>query len=90
MMGTLTLAWVLLEQSLIALPKLEALWKQAGAEVEEKKAALCESHPEARYYEAKVKTARFFVWNLLPSLISTGKAILNEDRSALKIRFPLM
>jgi alkylation response protein AidB-like acyl-CoA dehydrogenase len=90
MLGHLALAWVLLEQALIALPKLESLWEKAGADVEEKKTAFCDQNANARFYEGKVKSARFYLWNLFPALISTGKAILKEDRSALKIRFPLM
>src|SRR4030095_9715166 len=87
MMGYLSFAWLLLEQALVALPKLQELWKQHGADVEEKKFALCENHPDARYYEGKVKTARFFIWNLLPQLQALAKGIQSEDRSALKIRF---
>jgi hypothetical protein len=87
MMGTLTFAWLLLEQALVALPKLQGLWAANQADVEEKKAALCENHPDARYYEGKVKTARFYVWNLLPQLNALAKGVLSEDRSALRIRF---
>lgn len=87
MMGYLCFAWLLLEQTLIALPKLERIWADAGATVEEPKFALCENHPDARYYEGKVKTTRFYIWNLLPQLFAQAKCIQNEDRSAMKIRF---
>ncbi|MBL7684485.1 MAG: acyl-CoA dehydrogenase [Deltaproteobacteria bacterium] len=87
MMGYVCLAWVLLEQALVALPKLEALWQKAGADVEEKKAALCESNEDAKYYESKVKVARFFVSNLLPQLHALAKGFLSEDPSAMRIRY---
>lgn len=87
MMGYLCFAWLLLEQTLIALPKLEKMWADIGATVEEPKFALCENNPDARYYEGKVKTTRFYIWNLLPQLFAQAKCIQNEDRSAMKIRF---
>ncbi len=87
MMGYLSLAWILLEQTLVALPKLEKLWADAHATVEETKFALCENHPDARYYEGKVKTTRFYIWNLLPQLQAHAKSILSGDRSVFKIRF---
>ncbi|MBF0491821.1 MAG: acyl-CoA dehydrogenase [Deltaproteobacteria bacterium] len=87
MMAHAVLAWLLLDQSLVALPKLEKIWADAGATDEEKKNALCENNPEARFYEGKVKTTRFFIWNLLPQLGAFAKVIQNEDPSALKMRF---
>lgn len=87
MMGYLCFAWLLLEQTLIALPKLEKMWADIGATTEEPKFALCENNPDARYYEGKVKTTRFYIWNLLPQLFALAKCIQNEDVSAMKIRF---
>jgi len=87
MMGYLTLSWLLLEHATLALPKLEALWSNAKAENEEQKSALCENNDEARFYEGKVKVARFFIANLLPQLTALAKGILSEDQSAIKIRF---
>lgn len=87
MMAHAVIAWLLLEQSILALPKLEKLWADAGATVEETKFALCENNPEARYYESKVKTTRFYIWNLLPQVGVSAKVIQNEDASVFKIRF---
>lgn len=87
MMGYLCFAWLLLEQTLLALPKLEKMWVDVGATTEEPKFALCENNPDARYYEGKVKTTRFYIWNLLPQLFAQAKCIQNENISALKIRF---
>jgi alkylation response protein AidB-like acyl-CoA dehydrogenase len=87
MMGYLAFAWLLLEQALVALPKLETIWAQANADSEEKKSAICENNLDARFYEGKVKTARFYIWNILPNLHALAKGVLSEDRSALKIRF---
>lgn len=87
MTGYLVFGWLLLEQALIALPKLEAIWAKENATVEEPKFAICENNPEARFYEAKVKTARFYIWNLLPFALGVSQTILSEDQSAMKIRF---
>ncbi len=83
----ITLGWLLLEQALIALPKLEAIWADAKADTEEKKSAVCENNPEARFYESKIKTVRFYIWNILPQITGFSRGILSEDSSALKIRF---
>ncbi len=87
MVGYVCVAWVLLDQAILALPKLEKIWADANATVEETKFALCENNLDARYYEGKVKTARFYIAHILPQLQALAKSIQNEDRSALKIRF---
>lgn len=87
MIGYLVFGWLLLEQAVIALPELEAIWAKENATVEEPKFAICENNPEARFYEAKVKTARFYIWNLLPFALGASQTILSGDQSAMKIRF---
>jgi hypothetical protein len=85
--GDVLVAYLLLDQAVLALKKLEEIWKSQGADIEEKKAKICTENEEARFYESKVKSARFFVAQLLPQTLARAKAILSEDLSALKIRF---
>jgi len=86
-MGDVILSWILLDQAILALGKLEALWKEKGAGDEGAKAKVCEEDDEARFLEGKVKSARFFISNILPGAHSRAKAILSGDESALKVRF---
>jgi Acyl-CoA dehydrogenases len=85
--GDVMLAYLLLDQAVLALGKLEEVWKSQGAGDEAQKSKICEENTEARFFESKVKTARFFISNLLPHATARAKAILNDDPSAMKIRF---
>lgn len=84
--GDLMVSFLLLDQSVLALKKLEELWKSQGATDEEKKSKVCTENEEARFLEGKVKTARFFISNILPQATARTKAILNNDLSPMKIR----
>lgn len=86
-MGDVVLSWLLLDQSILALKKLEALWQEKGANDEAAKDKICSEDDEAKFLESKVKTARFFIHNILPGATARAKTILSEDDSALKIRF---
>ncbi|MCB1214682.1 MAG: acyl-CoA dehydrogenase, partial [Deltaproteobacteria bacterium] len=86
-MGDVVLAWLLTDQAVLALSKLEAIWQAKGATEEEAKSKICEEDEEAKFYESKVKVARFFVSNILPQTKARSKALLSGDESALKIRF---
>ncbi len=84
--GDVLIGFLLLRHAVLALEMLEGIWKSQGADVEEKKAKICEENEEARFLEGKVKAARYFLNSLLPMAIARTKIILNEDASALKIR----
>jgi hypothetical protein len=85
--GDLFIAYLLMEQAMLALGKLEAIWKSQGAEAEEQKAKICSKNEEAKFYEGKVKTARFFVNQLLPQVFGRIGGMMSEDLSPMKIRF---
>ena len=80
MFGDVLVAWCLLEQAVIASDRLESL-QDADPE------ASNESDSEARFYDAKVKTARFFVHQILPRALATAGRIESGDRSALNVVF---
>jgi len=86
-LGDVFVSYLLLDHAILALAKLEEIWKSQGADNEEKKSKICTENEEARYLEGKVKSARFFIANLLPQATARTKAILAEDLSALKVRF---
>ncbi|MEZ4271952.1 MAG: acyl-CoA dehydrogenase C-terminal domain-containing protein [Myxococcota bacterium] len=81
MFGHVEVANVLLEQAVLAADKLSERVK--GVVTPE----ILRGDPEARFYDQKVKTARFFASTVLPEAIALGKAIKAGDRSALDIVF---
>jgi alkylation response protein AidB-like acyl-CoA dehydrogenase len=78
--GHVEIARLLLEQASIAAPKLAAL--QGDGDLGE----LLDRSPDARFYDGKIKTARFFAHHLLPQVYALAHSITSTDRSALDIR----
>jgi len=85
MFGEVELAYLLLQQAIIAKDKLQAIFDKAGASAEEAQWRVIEEQAEAAFYSGKVHTAQFFMSNILPKVQSTAAAILGGDRSALAI-----
>jgi hypothetical protein len=79
------LAYLLLDQAIIAQGKLQTIFQKAGATTDEAKAEVIEEQAEAAFYSGKIYTAEFFVTNILPKVQSTAAAILSGNRSALAI-----
>jgi alkylation response protein AidB-like acyl-CoA dehydrogenase len=86
MFGEVELAYLLLQQAIIAIEKLEALFKKAGAGTDEAQDKVIDEVSDAAYYSGKVHGAEFFVNNILPKVQSTAATILAGNRSALTIR----
>jgi alkylation response protein AidB-like acyl-CoA dehydrogenase len=88
--GDLLMAYLLLDQARIACDKLGPLCKEAGVDPMDGKAvaALAAKHPDVRYYDGKIKTARFFCAHELPQVFAKAAAIKSKDMSALHIVFP--
>ncbi|MBI5487825.1 MAG: acyl-CoA dehydrogenase [Deltaproteobacteria bacterium] len=84
-MGNTVMAWLLGEQAVLAAKKLDELAAAKGAATPEARKALVCDDGEAAFYDAKVKTARFFCKNLLPENRSLAQAILSEDTSVLDV-----
>jgi hypothetical protein len=78
--GDFVLAWSLLEQAVIADRKLADLSK--GKVLSRAELA---ANSEARFYDAKVKTAEFFVHNQLPEIHARAAVIHGGSRAALDI-----
>jgi hypothetical protein len=85
--GDLLLGYLLLDQARIACDKLEPLCQQAGVDPKDGKAlsALAQKHPDVRYYDGKVKGARFFCANELPQVHAKAAAIKSKDMSAMHV-----
>ncbi|MCK9275240.1 MAG: acyl-CoA dehydrogenase [Syntrophales bacterium] len=67
-MGDLLCGWLLLQGADIALEKLDAIYKEAGADTVEKQKALAENNTEAAFYEGKIASAKFFASEILPTV----------------------
>lgn len=85
--GHVEVARLLLEQAVIADQKLSEILGDKGAETPEAITAVLENNPDARFYDGKVKTAKFFAYNILPQAIALTRSIKSQDRSALDIMF---
>jgi alkylation response protein AidB-like acyl-CoA dehydrogenase len=83
--GETELAYLLLDQGIIAQEELQTLLQKAGAATEEAKAKVIEEQADAAFYSGKIHTAEFFVTNILPRVQATAAAILSGNRSALAI-----
>lgn len=70
--GHITICGLLLEQSLISIEKNDSL--SANTE-------------KGKFYRNKIKTAKFFVHNILPEAKVFLERVLNEDRSCLEFEF---
>jgi hypothetical protein len=83
--GEVELAYLLLDQAIIAQNKLQAIFQKAGATVDEAKAKVIDDQADAAFYCGKVHTAEFFCSNILPKVQATAMTILGGNRSALTI-----
>jgi alkylation response protein AidB-like acyl-CoA dehydrogenase len=83
--GEVELAYLLLDQAIIAQNKLQAIFQKAGATTDEARAKVTEEQADAAFYGGKVYTAEFFVTNILPKVQSTATTILSGNKSALAI-----
>jgi alkylation response protein AidB-like acyl-CoA dehydrogenase len=83
--GDLLMAYLLLDQAVIATRKLEALGVNPGDA--KAVATLTRENPEARYLDGKIKTARFFCAHELPQVRAKAAAIKSGDLSAMQIQW---
>lgn len=83
MFGHVAVGLLFLQQAHIAHQKLQELLQSSGNPLEE----LLDKNDNAKFYYNKIKTATFFIQNILPEAHSIARQILNEDRSALEVIF---
>jgi hypothetical protein len=87
MFGDVLVAYLLLDQALIAQEKFDAICKEKGADSEEAKKSLCEKDDEAKFYWGKLCSADFFVTQILPRVHGQAAAVESGSRSALEVVF---
>jgi hypothetical protein len=86
MFGEVQLAYLLLDQSLVAKEKLQALFDKAGAATPEAQAKVIDDQADAAFYSGKICATEFFVTNILPQVQAKSATVLGGNRSALAIQ----
>ena len=83
--GDLLTAFFLTQQAVIAWDKLQPLCADAGVDPSDARALteLAKNNREVRFYDGKIKTARFFCAYELPAVHSKAAAIQSSDMSAI-------
>ncbi len=87
MMGKIVSAWLLLWEAEVAHGKLAALCSAKGVNAADAfaLAAFAKENKDASFYDGKIKSARYFIKNVLPEIEGTVKAIKSEDLSIMEI-----
>jgi hypothetical protein len=87
MFGLVVCGYLLLQQANLAHPKLRSIQAANEAQTAEERHALCRDDKEARFYEGKLASAKYWCAWKLPQVHAIGKGILSDDRSALATIF---
>ena len=86
MAGNAVVAWLLLEQAVVAWDKLQALYIERDARTPEARDALLEDDLDARFYANKLETARCFLYQVTAKNQGIAASIGSGDRSVLRYR----
>ncbi|NOY69033.1 MAG: acyl-CoA dehydrogenase [Deltaproteobacteria bacterium] len=81
--GDVTMAWMLLWRACLAAKKLH---KSAGGSEPEKMIARAQKNKDAAYYYGEIKTAEFFISNMLAATMGKFAAIIDTNPAA--VEFP--
>jgi alkylation response protein AidB-like acyl-CoA dehydrogenase len=87
MFGHILMSQLLLEMGVVAQEKLDALFAEKGAADADAQKALVKENEEAKYLFGKVKSAEWFVSNILPESFVIADYFKTNDLSALEIEF---
>jgi alkylation response protein AidB-like acyl-CoA dehydrogenase len=87
MFGDVMVAFLLLDQAVIAQEKFDALCAEKGATSEQAKKHLCDEDDEAKFYWGKLCAADFFATQILPRVHARAQSIQSGSRTALDVVF---
>ncbi|MFW5966765.1 MAG: acyl-CoA dehydrogenase [Persicimonas sp.] len=87
MFGLVESGRLLLRQALTAHDQLQEIWADADVDPDDKQArsSLAARSERARFLEAKIETARFFIHQILPEVDARLAGIKSNDTSALDV-----
>ncbi len=83
--GTVTLGYFLSDMAVLAHKKLAELLK--GADTPEKQKQIIAANPEARFYDGKIHSMKFFIDNYMPHVGAVAESIMSGNKSPLEIEF---
>ena len=87
MFGDVVVAYLLLEQAVIAQEKFDAICSAKNADSQEARKSLCEEDAEAKFYWGKLCSAEFFTTQILPRVNARAESIESGSRSAMEVVF---
>lgn len=87
MLGNLVTAFYLTDAAVVAHQKLTALYQKHQLTNPDAQKAWLRTHADGAFYHGKIRTAEFFVRNILPQNMSLAASIKTHDESALDIVF---
>jgi alkylation response protein AidB-like acyl-CoA dehydrogenase len=87
MFGDTILGWLWVKAAMVAEKKLNEIFEKKGITTEEAKEKEVKENPEAAFYDAKIKTARFYLNHLMTRTEWLAQSILSVDRSGLDINY---
>jgi len=88
MFGHLAVMYELAKQALVAKEALAKIMAEKGVN-EEGLGELIKDHSDARYYNGKILSAKFFAANIMPEVEALEKRITSGDRSAIEHPFEI-
>jgi len=83
--GDLVVGWQLMQAAGIAVEKLDALYKEAGADSKDKQIALADENSEVAFYQGKVASAKYFAANVLKTIKGRCEAIKVGDKAPVEL-----
>ncbi len=84
-MGDVVVGWRLLGAAAIASEKLDALFKEAGADTPEAQRELGKNNADVAFYLGKVASAKYFAANILTTVEARFKAIKLGDKTPVEM-----
>jgi len=84
-MGDVVTGWRLMDAAKIASEKLDALYKEAGADTPEAQRDLGKDNVEVAFYQGKVASAKYFAANILPTVKDRFRVLKIADKTCVEV-----
>jgi len=84
-MGDVVIGWRLLDAAAIASEKLDALFKEAGADTPEKQSELGKNNADVAFYMGKIASAKYFAVTMLTTVDARCKSLKLADKTPVEM-----
>ena len=85
--GHVVVGYFMADQARIAIQKLEEIFKEKGADSEDKQKELVKENEEAKFYHNKIQTVKYFLNHALPKVKALEMEISDDDKSPMEVVF---